>query len=218
MNNERYKDRWFYKYMKDLPEKGSDIEELSHEIIEQGLNIEVREIDKPVVKRMVHAAGDISFAECIEIHKEAVEAGISAIRSNCPIICDVRMAMTGITRLDNELECFISDQEVISTAKENNSTRAAEAVSFAKDKINNAIFVVGNAPTAIWRLLELYDNKEIEPALVVGTPVGFVGAAESKKALIESGMRYISNTDSRGGSPIAAAAVNALAIMSKNAN
>ncbi|MHC4873597.1 MAG: precorrin-8X methylmutase [Planctomycetota bacterium] len=217
MNNERYKDRWFYKYMKDLPEKGSDIEALSHEMIADGIkHLAIRESDRAVLMRMVHAAGDISFADSIAIHETAVEAGIAAIKSNAPLICDVRMAMTGITRLDNELECFISDPEVISKAKENNSTRAAEAVSFAKDKINNAIFVVGNAPTAIWRLLELYDNKEVEPALVVGTPVGFVGAAESKKALIESGIRYISNTDSRGGSPIAAAAVNALAIMSKN--
>ncbi len=205
---------WSHPLMKGLPVTGDEIEALSHQMINEAINSEnISDQDLPIIRRMVHAAGDLALAETIRIHPDAVNAARQVLKTRRPIICDVQMLKAGITRTASEVICLIRDEHVKQLALSNGCTRSSAAMRYLGKKLNNTIVAVGNAPTAIWTLLELADTQGIRPALVVGTPVGFVGAAESKQALMESGLCYISNVGPRGGSPIAAAAVNALALM-----
>ena len=196
-----------------LPDIGKNIETLSHMIIDKKLHT-VRKLslkEKIITRRVIHATADYSFAHTMKFSYKAVDAGVAALREKKPIICDVNMLKTAMTHVDSEVICLISDAEIIELAKKNKCTRAAAAILSLKDRLDGAIVVIGNAPTAIWQLLKL----KVEPALVVGLPVGFVGAREAKMALIDSGLTFIANTSPRGGSPAAAAALNALALMAK---
>ncbi len=197
-----------------LPTQGADIERRSHQIIDQQLApLKIDPAILPIVRRVVHATADVSFAETMRIHTEAIERGTAAIRAGRPIVCDVRMLQAGITRTGCEVLCVIGEPEVIAAAKANHCTRAAAAMEHLAAKLDGAIVAVGNAPTALWKILELAAAGRATPAVVVGLPVGFVGAAESKQALLESDLCQITNVGPRGGSPVAAAAVNALAMV-----
>ncbi|HBE02204.1 MAG TPA: precorrin-8X methylmutase [Spirochaetia bacterium] len=199
-----------------LPVTGSAIEELSHRIIDRRLDSEKLPPEKHAVyRRIIHSTADFSFIDSLRIHDNAIEAGIKALRQGAPIICDVYMVAAGITRTAKEKICCINDPQVINRAKEEGCTRAAAAVIHLADRIAGSIFVVGNAPTALWKLMEIIQNGCRAPALIVGLPVGFVGAHESKTALWKSGLCCITNESPRGGSPAAAAAVNALALLAK---
>ena len=195
----------------------SDIEELSFKIIEE----EAGEYDLgpeewAVVRRLIHTTADFDFLEKTRFHQEAVAAGIAAIRVGAAIVTDTRMAQAGITKrhlapFGSEVQCFIDDAEVVTVAQGENITRAAAAVSRARELLHGGIAVIGNAPTALIELVRLHDRGELQPALVVGVPVGFVNAAEAKELLMASGMVYITVAGRKGGSAVAAATVNALA-------
>ncbi len=207
---------WKHPLMEGLPLTGSEIEARSHEIINAELG--ARNIDQqiwPIVRRVVHASADVSFAETLRIHPDAISRGIEAIGRGRPIVCDVRMLQMGITRTSCEVLCAIGDPAVLALAKKLGSTRSAAAMEHLADAVDGSIVAIGNAPTALWKILELAQTRNIRPAVVVGLPVGFVGAAESKQALAQSDLCYITNVGPRGGSPVAAAAVNALAIIAK---
>ena len=205
---------WTHPLMDGLPRIGAEIERRSHEIITKQLaESNLDESILPIVRRVVHATADFSFAESLRVHPDAVTQAASAIGKRKPIVCDVRMLQMGITRTGCDVLCAISDPEVIDRAKQLGCTRAAAAMEHLIDAIDGGIVAIGNAPTAIWKLLELVETRGVAPALVVGLPVGFVGAAESKQALLESGLCYVTNIGPRGGTPVAAAAVNALAIL-----
>ncbi len=198
-----------------LPTSGQDIERRSHQIIDQRLDtMRLDELVRPIARRVVHATADFSFAESLRVHPRAIERAAEAIRRRRPILCDVRMLTAGITRTPCEVVCAIGDEKVIQLAKATSSTRAAAAMQHLAERMDGAIVAIGNAPTALWRVLELAAEGVVRPAVVVGLPVGFVGAAESKQALLESGLCYVTNVGPRGGSPVAAAAVNALALHS----
>jgi precorrin-8X/cobalt-precorrin-8 methylmutase len=198
-----------------LPSEGAAIERLSMEIIEGQVrdwgtdDARVRKI----VSRVIHATADISLARTLRVHAAAVERGTAALAQGCPIICDVRMLQAGITRVRSEILCAIDEEEVIAAARQQRSTRAAAAMERLAPRLEGAIVAIGNAPTALWKVLEIAARGGPRPALVVGLPVGFVGARQSKLALLESDLCYITNTSPRGGSPVAAAAVNALALL-----
>jgi precorrin-8X/cobalt-precorrin-8 methylmutase len=166
-----------------------------------------------IVRRIVHATADFEFADSMRLHPNAVEKGVAAIRAGKPVICDARMLQAGLTRLSGRVLCAINDEDVRQTAKENGMTRAATAMQKLSEHFDGAIIAIGNAPTALFKVMELVKTEGVKPALIVGIPVGFVGAAESKEALLESGLCYITNVGPRGGSPIVAAAVNALALL-----
>ena len=207
---------WKHPLMEGLPARGKDIEARSHEII--AAELAGKNIDAsiwPVVRRVVHASADVSFADTLRIHPDAITRGTEAIRTGRPIVCDVRMLTAGITRTDCEVLCVIRDPAVQALAAQAGSTRSAAAMEYLADSIDGSIVAIGNAPTALWKILELAETRGIRPAVVVGLPVGFVGAAESKQALAQSDLCYITNEGQRGGSPVAAAAVNALAILAK---
>jgi len=171
----------------------------------------------PIARRVIHATADFTFGESLRVHPQAIDRAVAAIAARRPIVCDVRMVQAGITKTGCEVLCAVSDPEVIRRAKAQGCTRSAAAMEFLAEKIDGAIVAVGNAPTALWKILELAAKGTVRPAVVVGLPVGFVGASESKQALLESDLCYITNIGPRGGSPVAAAAVNALAMAARAA-
>jgi precorrin-8X/cobalt-precorrin-8 methylmutase len=169
-----------------------------------------------IIRRMIHTTADFEYQQMVRIHTGAISAGIGAIKAGKTIITDTNMARAGIRKKDLEpfgvsVKCFIQDSAVQEIARKNDSTRAEAAVDAAVTEMNGGIYVVGNAPTALMRLIELVASKQAHPALIIGLPVGFVNAAESKAALVEMDYPYISNIGRKGGSNVAASVVNALA-------
>ena len=171
-----------------------------------------------IVRRMIHTTADFEYMQMVRISNNAVAAGIKAIRNGCTVITDTNMAKTGIRKdllagFGSRCECLMADPRVAEQAKERGVTRARVAVEKAAHMMENGIYVVGNAPTALLHLLDMINNKAANPALVVGLPVGFVNAAESKAALVETKIPYISNVGRKGGSNVAASVINALALI-----
>lgn len=197
-----------------------DIEKRSMEIIEENLpelmNIPPKE--RSIIKRVIHTTGDFGCLSLVKIGSGAVEAGLAAIRAGKSIMTDVHMLKAGLMtkRMDSfgvKSYCLINDPEVIDVAKQNNITRAMAAMIKGAMDAEDGIIAVGNAPTALFTLCDMIREGKASPALVVGTPVGFVGAAESKELLMECGVEYITMPGTRGGSTVAASIVNALLLM-----
>ena len=169
-----------------------------------------------VVVRMIHACGMTDLPRDVEMSDTFAAAGETALKAGAPILCDVRMVADGVTRTrlpaKNEVVCTLGDPRVPGLAAEMGTTRSAAAMELWRDKLPGSIVAVGNAPTALFRLLELLDEGVAPPAAVIGIPVGFVGAAESKEALARDGrVPFVVVHGRRGGSAMTAAAVNALA-------
>ncbi|CAO4148578.1 precorrin-8X methylmutase [Methylorubrum aminovorans] len=169
-----------------------------------------------VVVRMIHACGMTDLPRDVEMSDTFAAAGEAALKAGAPILCDVRMVADGVTRTrlpaKNEVVCTLGDPRVPGLAAEMGTTRSAAAMELWRDKLPGSVVAVGNAPTALFRLLELLDEGVAPPAAVIGIPVGFVGAAESKEALARDGrVPFVVVHGRRGGSAMTAAAVNALA-------
>lgn len=200
---------------------GLDIENESMRIIDAEVPLPrpFGDAEWPVVRRMIHASADFELLKLVRFHPRAVTAGLEALRQSCPVITDTRMAQVGLSPrlyapLGCVVHCLISDPETLERTRLAGSTRAAAAVDVAAQRFQKAIWVVGNAPTALLRLLELIHSRTVIPALVIGMPVGFVQAEESKQALLESeGFPFILIHGRKGGSALAASALNALACM-----
>jgi len=162
-------------------------------------------LSRAVAERIIHASADLEYAQSLVLDETALEGGIEALRQDVPIVTDVGMVASGIT--GRETQCFVSDPRTRALSGNPGITRSAAGFRLAAEEVGRgAIWVVGNAPTALFELLEL----NVAPALVIGLPVGFVGAAESKAALTTSGLPAITNEGPKGGSAVAAAALNAL--------
>ena len=162
-------------------------------------------LSRAVAERVIHASADPEYAESLVLDEQILRGGLEALRSGAPVVADVGMVAAGITA--REALCFVSDPRAHKLSEELGTTRSAAGLRLAAERVGpGAVWVVGNAPTALFELLEL----KVSPALVVGLPVGFVGAAESKDALIESGLPGVANRGPKGGSAVAAAALNAL--------
>ena len=162
-------------------------------------------LSRAVAERVIHASADLGYAESLVLDEAALERGLKALRRGAPIVADVGMVAAGITA--REALCFVSDPRARSLSERLGITRSAAGFKLAEGEAGfEAVWVVGNAPTALFELLEM----EARPALVVGLPVGFVGAAESKERLIGSGLPAVANRGPKGGSAVAAAALNAL--------
>ena len=203
--------------------KPEEIENLSFKIIEQEIGTRnVADEHWPIIRRMIQTSADFEYKEMVRIHPDAVKTGMEAIRSGKKIITDTNMARVGIRkkeldRFGASTECYMNDPMIHRNAKATGVTRAKVAVDMAIENMRGGIYVVGNAPTALMRLVELIKEQKAQPALVIGLPVGFVNAAESKAALMELDHPYISNIGRKGGSNVAASVVNALAIMAYEA-
>ncbi|MGP3634826.1 precorrin-8X methylmutase [Streptomyces sp. 24-1644] len=170
-----------------------------------------------VAVRMIHACGMVDLVRDLAFSPDAVAHARTALRSGAPILCDVAMVASGVTRkrlpADNEVICTLSDPSVPDLAAKMGTTRSAAALELWRDRMEGAVVAVGNAPTALFRLLEMIEEGAPRPAAVIGMPVGFIGAAESKDALAAhpSGLEHMIVRGRRGGSAIAAAALNAIA-------
>ncbi|MEU7752612.1 precorrin-8X methylmutase [Micromonospora sp. NPDC049171] len=164
-------------------------------------------LSRAVTERVVHASADLAYVDELVCDEAALESGLAALRAGAPVVTDVAMVAAGITRAGLELVCPVAEPAAAELGRAAGITRSAAAVRIALDRVGpGAVWVVGCAPTALVELLTL----DAAPALVVGLPVGFVGAAESKATLRASGLPAVSNVGEKGGSAVAAAALNAL--------
>ena len=166
-----------------------------------------------VVQRAIHSTADFEFAKTLRFAPDAIRSGIEAIRAGRSIVADVQMIQaginkTGLKKFGGEVYCFISDDVVVAAAKEAGLTRAIMSMRKAARQLPGAIYAIGNAPTALLELLKLAETSQ--PSLVVGVPVGFVSAAESKEDLYQSTLPYITALGRKGGTPVAVSIINAL--------
>ena len=199
------------------------IENRSMELIAphlEGLNLDERATK--VYSRLIHASGDVGYAPITRVHPEAIDCAIEALKSGAHIYTDVEMVRTGINKkklasFGGEVHCLVADADVAVRAKELGITRSMVAMRQFGKALDGSIVAIGNAPTALFEVLRMVREERIRPACIVGIPVGCVGAAESKAELAENGIvPYITVEGTKGGSPIAAAAVNALMYLIDN--
>jgi len=199
--------------------KPDEIEKRSFQIIEEEAGPHRFSAQQwPIVRRIIHTTADFEYLQTMQFHPDAVSAGIRAIHSGQTVITDTNMARVGIRSRDLQkfsavVKCFMDDAQIHRIAQQQQTTRAAAAVDAAVAAISGGIYVIGNAPTALLRLAELIKKGEARPALVIGLPVGFVNAVESKAALTTLDLPYITNTGRKGGSNVAASVVNALILI-----
>lgn len=167
------------------------------------------------VVRMIHACGMVDLTADVEASADFAARAAEALKRGAPVLCDTQMVASGITRkrlpASNPVVCALSDEAVPALAADLGTTRSAAAVELWRDRLPGAVVVVGNAPTALFHLLDMCESEDLSPAAVIGVPVGFIGAAESKEALAATRHPFLVVHGRRGGSAIAAAAVNALA-------
>ena len=171
--------------------------------------------------RMIHGSGQVDLAHDLVVHPEMVSAARAALEAGAPILCDATMVATGVTRSrlprDNDVLCLLNDPRVPDLARGWRTTRTATAVSLWEPRLDGAVVAIGNAPTALFHLLELILDGGPRPAAIVGCPVAFIGAAESKQALVDFHLRhridipYVTVRGRRGGSAMTSSALNALA-------
>ncbi|NCR40835.1 MAG: precorrin-8X methylmutase [Microcystis aeruginosa W13-11] len=197
---------------------GEEIYRKSFAIIRSETNWENLPNDlAPVAVRLIHSCGMTDITEDLEASPDAVKIGRNALARGAAILCDSQMVANGITKArlpkNNRIICTLNHPEVTELARQINNTRSAAALELWQPHLAGAVVAIGNAPTALFHLLELLDQNVAKPALILGFPVGFVGAAESKIELATNsrGVPFITLHGRRGGSAIAAAAVNALA-------
>ena len=199
--------------------KPMDIEKRSFEIITEELG------DTPlvpgtelVVKRCIHTSADFDYAKNLCFSQDVIEKAMDAIRNGACIVTDTQMAKSGINkralaRYGGEVYCFMSDEDVAATAKANGTTRATASMDKAAQLDKPLIFAIGNAPTALVRLYELIEEGKLNPALIIGVPVGFVNVVQSKELIMKADVPYIVARGRKGGSNIAACICNALLYM-----
>ena len=200
-------------YMRD----GAEIYRRSFAIIRREADLS-RFIDQEerVAVRIIHACGMVEVAADIAFSAGAVGAGTAALEAGAPVLCDSKMVSNGVTRgrlpRDNDVICTLDAPGVPELASRLETTRTAAAMELWRNRLGGAVVAIGNAPTALFRLLELLDEGLPSPACIIGMPVGFVGAAESKEALINDGrVPFLCVRGRKGGSAMTAATVNALA-------
>ncbi|MGQ7279777.1 MULTISPECIES: precorrin-8X methylmutase [Brevibacillus] len=211
----------FRTEFKPLTVQPQEIEDKSFQIITEELGEHpFTEEQFPVVQRVIHASADFELGRSLVFHPDAVRAGIEAIRSGKIVVADVQMVQVGISKnriekFGGEVKVYISDKDVMEEAKRLNTTRAIISMRKAVKEAEGGIFAIGNAPTALLELIRLVKEGEAKPGLIIGMPVGFVSAAESKEELAKLDVPFITNIGRKGGSPVTVAAVNALSLMAE---
>ena len=200
-----------------------EIETRSFEIIAPYLEkLNLREDEKKIYSRIIHAAGDVEYAPIIKISATAIDTAKAAILRGANIFTDVEMVRTGINKrtlkkFGGEVFCKVADDEVKNFAQREKITRSMAAMRMFGENLNGAVVAIGNAPTALFEVLRLVKEENISPAVIIGVPVGFVGAADSKAELFaQDKIPFITVEGTKGGSPIAVAAVNAILYLLDN--
>ena len=200
-------------FMGASTKQGYDIATKSREIIRELIGDDIKDLkpaEKDIVERIVHSTADPEYAKLVAISDDFVDAALKSMKNNETILTDINMVKAGITHYDGEVCCYIKNDEVKQIAKENEITRAAAAIRYACQNDFEGIIVSGNAPTAVWEAMDLYNKGELNVKAIVGVPVGFVGAADSKEELRKSNIPNIITQGPKGGTPIAVACVNSL--------
>ncbi|KZB80101.1 precorrin-8X methylmutase [Amycolatopsis regifaucium] len=203
--------------MIDYIRDGAEIYRHSFATIREEADLAILPDDVAVLAvRMIHACGMVDLVDDLRYSLDVVESGRAALEAGAPILCDANMIASGVTRkrlpAANEVLCTLSDPKVPGLAERMGTTRSAAALELWRDKLPGSVVAIGNAPTALFRLLELLDEGVGAPAAIIGVPVGFVGAAESKVELVERAPApYLVVHGRRGGSAMAVAAINAMA-------
>lgn len=201
----------------DYVREGAEIYRRSFAIIRSESNLSrFSPAEEPVVVRMVHACGLVELADDVDMSADFAAAARAALQAGAPILCDSKMVANGITKArlpaENAIVCTLDDARVPAITAQIGNTRSAAAMELWRDRLAGSVVAIGNAPTSLFRLLEMLDGGAPKPAAVIGLPVGFVGAAESKAALAADGrVPYLVVRGRKGGSAMAVAAVNALA-------
>lgn len=211
----------FQTEFKPLTVQPQEIEAKSFEMITEELGLHpFTEEQYPIVQRVIHASADFELGRSMVFHPDAVQAGIKAIRSGKLVVADVQMIQAGTSKarlqmFGGDVKVYISDADVAEEAKRLNTTRAIIATRKAAMEAEGGIFAIGNAPTALLELIRLVKTGEAKPGLIIGMPVGFVSAAESKEELAKLDIPFITNIGRKGGSTVAVAALNAISILAE---
>jgi precorrin-8X/cobalt-precorrin-8 methylmutase len=200
-------------------EKGQSIEDASMQMIEDEIGThQYSEKEWPIVRRIIHSTADFDFADKNKIifHKDAIDSAMNALRSGCSIVVDVNGVIGGLNKQNpkdfgNSIICKISDPEIMELAKKEGKTRSQVSMRVAISDIDGGIIAIGNAPTALMEVIQMVKEGIVKPALIIGIPVGFICAAESKEELSKlEGTPFITNIGRKGGSSSASAIINAI--------
>ncbi|PAD30277.1 precorrin-8X methylmutase [Paenibacillus sp. 7523-1] len=209
----------FKTEFKPLTVQPQEIEGKSFEMITEELGEHpFTEEQYPVVQRVIHASADFELGRSMVFHPDAIQAGIAALRAGQSVIADVQMIQAGVSKdrirgFGGDVHVHISDPDVMEEAKRLNTTRAIISTRKATKAYDGGIYAIGNAPTALLELIRLVKEGEAKPGLIIGMPVGFVSAAESKDELRKLDIPFITNIGRKGGSTIVVAALNAISLM-----
>lgn len=206
---------------RSMSERSFDIEKRSFEIIDSEIvHHDYNELEWPIVRRVIHATADFDFASKGKIlfHDGAIDSVFNAIKNKCKIVTDVDMVLSAINKksladLGLKSACYISDIKVAEEARRLGKTRSEVAMRHAAKDMNDGIVVIGNAPTALYEVISMVREGLTKPALIVGVPVGFVSAAESKEELTKINVPFITNVGRKGGSPAASSIINAILLL-----
>ncbi|GGH66923.1 precorrin-8X/cobalt-precorrin-8 methylmutase [Paenibacillus sp. JGP012] len=213
----------FKTEFKPLTVQPQEIEGKSFEMITEELGEHpFTEEQYPVVQRVIHASADFELGRSMVFHPDAIQAGIAALRAGQSVIADVQMIQAGVSKdrirgFGGDVHVHISDPDVMEEAKRLNTTRAIISTRKATQMYEGGIYAIGNAPTALLELIRLVKEGEAKPGLIIGMPVGFVSAAESKDELRKLDIPFITNIGRKGGSTIVVAALNAISLMAVKA-
>lgn len=211
---------------REMSNRAFDIEKKSLDIIDSEIGQhDYNELEWAIVRRVIHATADFDFArrERIIFHRNAIESASKAIRNKCNIVTDVDMVHSAINKklvtvLGLKAVCYISDNSLANESRKLNRTRSEMAMRRAANEMNGGIVAIGNAPTALYETINMIREDVAKPALVIGIPVGFVSAAESKNELTKTNIPFITNVGRKGGSPVASSIVNAIMLLCQSSN
>jgi len=209
--------------LRKMSTKAFGIENESFAIIDNEVGTHTyNELEWAIVRRVIHATADFDFAEKEKIifNGDVFSSVFGAIKNGCYVVCDVEMVLSGINKqlaleLNLKTLCRISEDSVKKYSRDNNLTRSQVAMDMSSSQIQNGIVVIGNAPTALFQVISMFREKRVKPALIIGIPVGFISALESKKELLRTPVPSISNIGRKGGSSAASSIINALMLIYK---
>jgi precorrin-8X/cobalt-precorrin-8 methylmutase len=193
--------------------QGYEIAAKSREIVRSLIDVKIKNFtpaERSIIERIVHSTADPEYAEITRISKNFVDESLMAISEGEDILTDIKMVKVGINKYAGKVKCYISHEKTLELAKNREITRAAAAMELAALEGFEGMVAIGNSPTALWKIIELVKNRDMDVKSVIGVPVGFVGATESKKALEQSSMSYLLTRGPKGGTPVAVATVNSL--------
>jgi precorrin-8X/cobalt-precorrin-8 methylmutase len=202
-------------------EQGHEIAKKSREIVKSLIKDKIKELtleESDIVERIVHSTADPEYADLVYFSSDFVKKSLKSLKKNEDILTDINMVKSGITQYNGNVKCFIKNKEVIKIAKENKITRAAAAIVHASNNDFEGIIAIGNAPTALFKAIELFEKDKLNVKSIVGVPVGFIGAADSKNALKGSLIPNIIIKGPKGGTPVAVAVINSLVQNLNNKN